>query len=172
MNWTEIGKHGLVIIVVAVGVWLWRDSYWKNEIANAPAVRDTVTVRDTLTLTVESPARTIIDRRIDSVLIVLDSGRDSLIRELSQIASIDTMAGETRIHVTYVPLDKQFSLRVIEYPKHTIITDTKLVYAEPHWLQYAALVASGAVTAYGVIKEDWLVAGIGAGVGITVGITL
>ena len=165
MNWTEIAKQGVIAIIVAIAVWVMAGDYWKSKIENAPVSRDTVMVHDAVKVVAEVPARLLPDPRIDSILFSIGTdsvsliSRDSLVRDLAQIANLDTTIADTRIEVSYIPLDHRFKLSVTPPPRIEI-TNTKLVYSEPHWVQYALFGASALVTGWGIADDNpWMVGG-------------
>ena len=187
MNWTEIAKgsipYALLFAVGFFAAWLWRDSYWKDSIETAPIVqRDTVLVEriDTLRFVTNAPPLAFIDSSaVDSLLESIassDSTTRQIVLYLASPAEVDTVIVKDDytldLSVLYNPLYRDFAIRADVLTKHELITNTKLIYDKPPWWQYALLGASSAVTAYGVAKEDYVLASIGAGALITVSITL
>jgi len=183
LNWDElldsIASKGwpylLVAIVVAVAVWIQRDNHWQAVIENAPVTRDSVVVRDTVSLPpVVAPALidTVEITVIDSIIAAFDSTEiRELVAYLASPAYIDTLITfedyALDLRVDYSPIYRTFRTSHDLYVNREMITETRLIYKEPEWWQKSLMVAGALAVGYGVAKEDWWVAGAGA-VGTTI----
>ncbi len=175
MEIRDVIKQGIIALIVFIATIYWRDSVWEDKITNAPVQRDTVQVLQHDTITVVAQARLAPDPRIDTVIAetVTYADKDSLLRDLAQIATLDTTVHDTRIEVKYQPLVHQFDLRVTPPPKHNItITNTKTVIVTDAWWEDLIFAGACVATGVGVANDDWVLAGAGAGVAIGVKIGL
>lgn len=198
MNWWAIAEKGVIALAVAIIVWLWQEARWETKLADAPILRDTVVVRDTVTLPpVSVSARAVLlpeprfqavggrgpntvgpvtSGFVDSLLLNYEGyeGWEGLARDLAQVATFDTVItqGENSVDlgIRYTPLDHLFEVEASFPPyKRVIITNTKTIYSEPEWWQYALLGTSALVTGVAIEKEDgWMLLGGAAGVTIAV----
>lgn len=144
-------------------------------------MRDTVVVRDTVSLPPVVVHATRIDTVsvavVDSVLYGLDSTevRDVLAYLLAPAATDTVFHGEgywLDLSLGYSPLYRDFFISADLILDKETITGTRMVFKETPWWHHAALALSAGVTAYGIAKEDWWVAGIGGAGLVGVSITL
>ena len=166
MNWKAQLGIGLFVVGIAVaGVWLWRDSVWRERL-NVPAVRDTVTVvapyvppKPTVKPNPAPVVKVIRDRAREDSLLSQISNRDSLMRFL--LSTVGTQQRFTStdptgldisgdLTILYSPIERHFATDIVLDTVHisvnTITITQTIVEERVNWLWVAVGYAAGIVT--------------------------